>query len=183
MTCIIPKVFRTFYSLIMKPTIPETGTVIKLSGNTADVMLRGGTPCKGCGAGKMGLCRPAGTSMVITVKNTAGAQIRETVTVGIDRRVQRKAYLLAYIVPLFSLLAGSLLGYAAGNYLSVPFLDAGAGFVMLVLSSAVAFLRLKKLDRASMMTIKNVVRENTFEAGVKTDEEKWYERYEARSTG
>jgi len=167
----------------MKPTIPETGTVLKLDRDTAVVLLKGGTSCKGCGAGKMGLCRPAGDSMMITVKNTASASIGDTVVIGIDRRVQRAAYLLAYGAPLVSFIAGSFCGHVAGEYLSIHFLDAAAGFATLVVTSVYSFLRLRKLDSSSMMTVKHVIREYLFDTDAKTDEEQRYGCYAANPRG
>jgi len=165
----------------MKPTIPETGTVLKLDHDTAVVLLNGGTSCKGCGAGKIGLCRPAGNSMMVTARNAPGARIGDTVTIGIHRRVQRVAYLLAYVGPLFSFIAGSFFGYLAAGYFSVPFLDALTGFAALVSASVYSFLRLKKLDHSSMMAIKRVERENIFDTDMKTDEELRYAGYASNS--
>jgi positive regulator of sigma E activity len=113
--------------------------------------------------------------MMITLKNSADARIGDKVTIGIDRQVQRAAYLLAYIAPLASFVAGSLCGHVIGNYFSIPQLDAAVGFAALVVTSVFSFRRLAKLDRSSLMTIKNVIRENIFDADVKTDEEQRYE--------
>jgi positive regulator of sigma E activity len=99
----------------MMPTIPETGTVLRLEHGTAVAPPKGGTPCKGCGAGRIGLCRPAGNSMIVTVKNTTEAMAGDTVTVVIGKNVQWAAYFLAYFTPLFSLIAGFLGGYPAGG--------------------------------------------------------------------
>ena len=57
----------------MKPSIPEIGTVIKLQGDVATVMLKGGESCKGCGQAKIGLCKAGSTNMMLTVKNHIGA--------------------------------------------------------------------------------------------------------------
>ena len=51
----------------MKPSIPEIGTVIRLQGDIATVMLKGGESCKGCGQAKIGLCKAGGTTMMLTV--------------------------------------------------------------------------------------------------------------------
>ncbi len=159
----------------MKPTIPETGTVLRIEGEKAVVLLKGGTSCKGCGNAKMGLCRPAGQSMQITVLNSAGAKAGEVVSIGIGKEVQRSGYLLAYIIPLVSLLAGSMLGHIAGNYISLPFLDAVAAFVALVAGSAYALSSLKRLDQSSMLIAKQVMKEPIFDPDMKTIEEQWYD--------
>ncbi len=177
MTKIIPVIFRLFYYKTVKPSIPETGTVIRLIGDVATVLLKGDAPCKGCGAGKIGLCRPAGNSMMIMVKNTAGARVGDIVMIGIDGKVQRSAYLLAYGAPLLSLLAGSFGGHLAAVHFRIPLLDAATGFMLLIVVSLYSFLRLRRLDRDSMMTVKRIVNENTFDAAMKTEEERLYECY------
>lgn len=159
----------------MKPTIPESGSVIKTEGLNATVLLEGGTACKGCGAGKIGLCRPAGNSMTVTVGNSAGAQMGDKVLIGIDRGVQRTAYLLAYIIPLVSFLSGSFLGHAARVYFTVPALDAITGFAALAAASVFSLRKLKKLDASSRMSIKRILNDNRFEIDLKSDEELRYE--------
>jgi hypothetical protein len=44
----------------MKPAVTESGTIIRLDGDNALIMLEGGRACKGCGAAKMGMCKPKG---------------------------------------------------------------------------------------------------------------------------
>lgn len=122
----------------MKPTIPETGTVISLKGDTAIILLKGGGSCKGCGAGKiglcrLGLCRPGGNSMMLHADNTIGARTGDTVVVGIGRQVRVKGYLFAYIIPLISFMAGTLIGHVAGAYLGAPSVDAASGFLSLTI--------------------------------------------------
>lgn len=44
----------------MNPTVTENGTVIRLNGDNAAIMLEGGRACKGCGAAKIGMRKPNG---------------------------------------------------------------------------------------------------------------------------
>ena len=37
----------------MKPTVPETGTIIRIEGENAVIMMKGGKSCKGCGKSNM----------------------------------------------------------------------------------------------------------------------------------
>ncbi len=164
----------------MKPTIPETGTVISLEGDTAIILLKGGGSCKGCGAGKIGLCRPGGNSMTLRADNTIGARAGDTVVVGIGRKVRVKGYLFAYIIPLISFMAGTLIGHVAGAYLGVPSIDVPSGFLSLTTVSMYTFYRLRRLDRTSMMRIKRVVSDSVFEVDTKTDEERRFEGYLAQ---
>lgn len=130
---IILILFLRIYLYIVKQTIPETGTVISLKGDTAIILLKGGGSCKGCGAGKIGLCRPGGNSMMLHADNTIGARTGDTVVVGIGRQVRVKGYLFAYIIPLISFMAGTLIGHVAGAYLGAPSVDAASGFLSLTI--------------------------------------------------
>lgn len=161
----------------MKPSIPETGTVISLKDDTAVVLLKGGGACKGCGAGKIGLCRPGGNSMVLHADNAVGARTGDTVVVGIGRNVRVKGYLFAYIIPLISFMAGAVIGHVAGTYLGVPSVDVPAGFLSLTAVSVHTFRRLRRLDRTSMMRIKRVVSDSVFDFDPKSDEERRFEGY------
>lgn len=165
------------YAITMKPSIPENGVIISLDSGIATVVLKGGSPCKGCGAGKIGLCRPGGNSMKLVAKNTIDARIGDTVEVGIDRSVRRRGYLLAYVIPLVSFIAGALAGHVAGHYLGVPSADVPAGFLALASASFITFRKLRQLDRTSMMTIQRVVRDAVFERDLLSDEERSFELY------
>ncbi len=161
----------------MKPSIPETGTVISLEGNAATVFLMGGGHCKGCGAGKIGLCRPGGRSMQLIVRNNAGAKLGDTVVVGVDRKVRLRGYLLAYIVPLVFFVTGTVLGHIAGSYLAIPSLEAPFGFSTLALSYFFTLRKLGRLDKSYAMSITKIVSDNVFEIDVKSDEERRFEEY------
>jgi positive regulator of sigma E activity len=161
----------------MKPSVPETGTVIRLEGDEAVVMFKGGKSCKGCGAAKIGLCRSGNTSMFLTAGNALGAEVGDTVQVDLDRQIKRKGFVLAYGIPLFSLIAGAVAGHIMGDYLSVPSLDVVAGFISLSLVSLISFRRLKHLDKSNRMVVKRVISDYLFSGEVKSEEESRYMRY------
>lgn len=161
----------------MKPSIPETGTVIKLQGDIATVMLKGGESCKGCGQAKIGLCKATSTNMILTVKNHIGAKIGDSVTIGVDKGTKAKGYSLAFIIPLFSLIFGTLLGHIIGKHLSMPSLEVMAGFITLLLASIISLKRLKILDLSSSMEIKSVVSDNRFSESIESDEVRRYSEY------
>lgn len=161
----------------MKPTIPETGTVVGLDGDSAIVLLKGGGYCKGCGAGKIGLCRPGGRSMQLRARNVPGARAGDIVVVGIEREVRIKGYLLAYVLPLVFLIGGTVLGHIAGSYIAGAWLEVGVGFFALAAAYSYTLRRLRHLDRSSAMAIKKIVCDNVFEPDVKTDEERRFEDY------
>lgn len=141
----------------MKPTVPETGRVIKIEEDMAVVLLRGGESCKGCGAAAIGLCRASGLTATLTVKNTKHAFPGDTVTVALDKSIRRKGFLLAYVIPVTAFLCGTVLGYIIGRELSVPGFEVIGGFFSLLTASFFSLGKLRKLDRTSSMTIKEIV--------------------------
>ena len=165
----------------MKPTVPEIGTILRLEGEQATVILQGGRSCKGCGAGKIGLCRASGSSMLLNVINRAGGKPGDKVQIGIDRSVRIKGYLLAYIAPLLSFIAGALFGHVAGNYFGISSLDVITGFAALGVMSWFTFKMLGRLDRTYMLVLNKVASDNIFREEVKSDEERRYEDYALNS--
>ncbi|MDI6745431.1 MAG: SoxR reducing system RseC family protein [Thermodesulfovibrionales bacterium] len=143
----------------MKPEIAENGMVIRLDGDNAVIMLESNRACKGCGAAKMGLCKPNGGLSIISAKNSAGAHIGDIVKIGIDSNVRFKGYLFSFIIPLFSLLGGSLAGYFIAQKIFFPGFDVITGFTALILASFYSFKRLKALDRSSYLVIESRVSE------------------------
>lgn len=141
----------------MKPTVPETGTVIALDNDMAVVRLNAGKSCKGCGAAAMGLCKPSGSVPIMTVKNTKRAVPGDTVTLTLDRSAKRRGFLLAYFIPVSCLITGSILGYVLKDALAISSLDVITGFTSFLLASAITFPRLRKLNTTSFLTIKEIV--------------------------
>lgn len=164
----------------MKASIPEDGTVIRLEGDNAIVFIKGEESCKGCGAARMGLCKGAMSTLTLTVRNTAGAHVGDTVKVGFEQGVQRKGYLLVYIFPLFALIAGAFGGYIIGEYLGISQFDVIMAFIALALSLFYAFKRLKRLDSPSRMIIEKIVSRNLPEGEVFSDETEKYLSYTGR---
>jgi len=161
----------------MKPTVPEKGTILRLEGENAVIKLKGDEPCKGCGMGKIGLCRAGDTSMLLTAKNIVNAGVGETVLVGLDRDTKIKGYFLAYLIPLFALLAGTTSGHMLGEYLSKPSLDPVGGFLTLLVASFFSFRQLRKLNESHMMAVNRIITDYVFSGEVKSEEERWYPKY------
>lgn len=155
----------------MKPSVPEIGKVISLDGDNATISLQGGETCRGCGAGRLGLCKPSGGISMLTAKNTIGAGIGDEVRVGLDEAVHKQGYFLAFIIPLSSLIFGALIGYITGRYLYIPSLEVVTGFAAFILTSLYSFKRLRKLDNSSTMEIKEIVSRNRLAAPV----ERWWQ--------
>ncbi|GAB4409314.1 MAG: hypothetical protein OHK0032_04860 [Thermodesulfovibrionales bacterium] len=155
----------------MKPSVPEIGKVVRLDGETAAIILQGGESCRGCGAGRLGLCKPSGNISMLTAKNTIGASVGDEVKVGLNKDVHKRGYLLAFIIPLSSLVVGTLAGYIMGRYLYIPSLEVFTGFTAFLLTSLYSFKRLKRLDNSSTMEIKEIVSSNGLAAPV----EDWWQ--------
>jgi len=165
------------YPTGMKPTVPETGTIIRIEGGNAVIMMKGGKTCKGCGMGKIGLCRAGETSMSLTAKNIVNAHIGDTVEVALDLGTKVKGYCMAYLIPVFSLLSGTLAGHLLGGHFSMQYLDVTGAFLLLLLASLFSFRKLRKLDATHMMVAKKIISDNIFTGEVKSEEERWYLKY------
>jgi len=141
----------------MKPSVPETGTVVRLEVGNAVIMLKGGKSCKGCGAAEIGLCRAGGISMFVTADNDIGADVGDTVRIELDKRIKRKGFSLAY--------------------LSIPGLDIIMGFALLSLASYFCFRTLRKLDKSHRMVVTRVISDYLFAVERPSDEEMRYLKY------
>jgi positive regulator of sigma E activity len=141
----------------MKPTIPETGRVIRVDKDMALIALHPGQSCKGCGAAEIGLCRSSGAVSTLIARNRVNAVPGDTVRITLDRTTQTRGLLLAYVIPLVCFISGAILGYAGGEALAIPSLEVFTGFFSLAGSALYSLRKLKKLDRVSSMAIKEVV--------------------------
>ncbi|MBF0329990.1 MAG: SoxR reducing system RseC family protein [Nitrospirae bacterium] len=145
----------------MKPSIPETGTVVRLEGLTAVVMLNGGHACKGCGAGKMGLCNPGGNARFLKAENRVAAQQGDIVRVGLDNRIRRKGYFLSFVIPIIALFAGALAGSILSERIEVKNLDVIFGFAAMITASLISYSKLRALDTSSSMIVLEVLPEHS----------------------
>ena len=158
----------------MKPSVPETGNVIKLETGNAVIMLEGGQSCKGCGAAKIGLCRVGNSSMFLTAKNTAQAKQGDRVIIGIDKKTQRLGYLLAYIIPLFAFIGGAIIGSFLEKRFAIAGLDVLTSFILLALSAIFSFRKLRRLDSSHQMEVRKIIADGKFAEFVITEEEMRY---------
>jgi positive regulator of sigma E activity len=143
----------------MKTSIIETGTVIETRGMMASVRIDHGYSCRGCGMGKLGLCKPGGAGMVIEVENREGAHKGDRVTIGLQQGAQLKGYFFAYMLPIVVLAGGTAAGYALSSVTGIRGLDVISGFAGL---AAVLWYSLKKvrdLDQSRRMHIKRVLQD------------------------
>ena len=140
----------------MKPSIPDTGTVIKLEGEKAVIRMKHEGSCRKCGAAAIGLCK-GGLMQELTVGNSMRARVGDTVKIGLVQRIQYAGYLLAYVIPAAALLVGMAGGHFLGTYAGFPPLDIIAGFTSLVVVSYFSLRRLKRLDSTSAIDIVQVL--------------------------
>jgi len=146
----------------MKPTIPDTGRVVRVDKDMAVIMLHPGQSCKGCGAAEIGLCKSSGAVSTLTARNKVNAVPGDTVRITLDKGTQTRGLLLAYVVPIVCFISGVILGYAAGEALAIPSLEVFTGFISLVCSAWYSLRKLKELDRVSSLAIKEVVSDSVF---------------------
>lgn len=146
----------------MKPTIPETGRVIRVDKDMAVILLHPGQSCKGCGAAAIGLCKPSGAVSTLVARNKVNAVPGDTVRIMLDKATQTRGLLLAYVIPIVCFITGTILGHVAGKTLAIPSLEVLTGFISLVCSALYSLRKLKELDRVSSLAIKEVVSDPVF---------------------
>lgn len=139
----------------MKPSIPDSGTVIGLEGANAVVRMKHDGSCSKCGAAAMGLCK-AGLMQVLTVRNSLRARVGDTVKIGLVRGVQYRGYVLAYVVPAAALVLGAVVGHMLGAYAGFQPLDIIGGFLSMIVVSFLSFRRLRRLDSSHAIEIVHV---------------------------
>jgi len=146
----------------MKPSIPETGRVIKVDKDMAVVLLHPGQSCRGCGAAEIGLCKASGSVSTLTARNRVNATPGDTVRITLDNATQTRGFLLAYVIPLVCFIAGVVFGHVVGKALAVNSFEVLTGFISLVCAELYCLKKLKKLDHTSSLAIKEVVSEPIF---------------------
>jgi len=146
----------------MKPTIPETGRVIRVDKDMAVILLHPGQSCKGCGAAEIGLCKSSGAVSTLIARNKVNAVPGDTVRITLDKATQTRGLLLAYVIPVVCFISGVILGHIAGRALAIPSIEVLTGFISLVGSAFYSLRKLKKLDSVSSMGIKEIVSDPVF---------------------
>lgn len=124
----------------------ETGQVIKINGNFAQVEMQRHPACANCGLCTMGV----GDKMLITAANTARAKVADRVKVTISGTVVLKSAFLVYIVPLIAL----LVGFVIGNYLAGEIYGVACGVIGVVLSLIGLHFYDQKLKKENKVVVK-----------------------------
>lgn len=141
---------------MMKQAVIETGRVIKTDGVTATVVIDKGEACKGCGKGQMGLCKPGGAGMVMEVNNALNASVNDIVTIGIGGNLQKKGYLLLYLLPTFNFMLGAVVGYILKYTFHITYLDVISGFAFLIITLIFSLKWLHKMEKTEKLFIRTV---------------------------
>jgi positive regulator of sigma E activity len=161
--------YRFILFLVMKPTIPDTGTVIRLEGEKAVIRMKHEGSCRKCGAAAIGLCK-GGIMQELTVKNSKRARIGDTVKIGLVQGVQYRGFFLAYVIPAVALMFGIVGGHFLGTYIGFPVMDIIAGFASMIVVSFFSLRLLKRLDSTSSIEIVHV-RSDPWNPSLRSDEE------------
>lgn len=131
--------------------LEEIGRVVKIEGSQALVEMNRHSACAHCGVCALG----RHDKMEILVSNNLGAKINEQVKVTVSGPVILKSAFVVYIIPLFGLILGYLLGWSlSGEKLGVIF---GIGSVLLVLYGLHYYDRKLKKENKLMVQITEVL--------------------------
>ncbi|MBI5555772.1 MAG: SoxR reducing system RseC family protein [Elusimicrobia bacterium] len=125
--------------------LEEIGQVVKVEGLEALVEMNRHSACAHCGICALG----SQDKMEILANNSLGAKVNDQVKVSVSGPVILKSAFVVYIIPLFGLVLGYLLGwYLGGEKLGVI---VGIGGALLVLFSLHYYDR--KLKRENKLIV------------------------------
>lgn len=93
----------------------EEGTITKVNGDKAWVLVRRSEMCDCCSS--RGICHTlgGGKNMEAEAINTAGARVGDRVRIKIKTGILWKISLLFYMIPVLALVLGALIGIRIGN--------------------------------------------------------------------
>jgi positive regulator of sigma E activity len=141
----------------MKDRIAENARVMRSGDGMAHVRMEGGHTCHKCGMAAMGLCKPGGTGMEMTVRDPIGTKPGDLVRLGLDASTERRGFVAAYVLPLFCFVLGSFVGWWAGRALGVPGLDVATGVVALGGGLLAGRRTLRRLQGSARMHVTRTV--------------------------
>lgn len=119
----------------------EQGKVLEIKGDNAVVGFTRSKACEGCNA-----CRLSGKDdMVVSIKNTLGAQKGDVIEVELEAKRLLSAGMWAYLFPLVMIFIGLGIGYAAGDALGIN-TDVLAAICALAMLG-VSFIALKLMNK------------------------------------
>ncbi|MFW5730784.1 MAG: SoxR reducing system RseC family protein [Desulfonatronovibrionaceae bacterium] len=117
----------------MNNTQSKTGTVVSLDGGLARVQVRRSSSCAACSCS--GICSPLGREwMMVEAVNHPGAGPGQEVILAYTGESELKASFILYIIPLLSLLLGSVLGIWLDPLHNPDLSSVSLGFALMILS-------------------------------------------------
>lgn len=120
----------------------ETGRVVAVRGDLAEVRFPRGRLCEGCGA----CCVADGEgAMVAEARNPLGAVVGQLVVVELPVRQSLKAAYILYGVPLLAFLTGLVIGSVLGHLFSGGSLAVPLGLVLAFAFLALSYLLLGRI--------------------------------------
>ena len=133
----------------------KIGLVKSLEGDEAIVEIRRVSACgENCASCKGG-CAP--TTVYARAKNKVNASVGQFVKLHSENKQVMRAAFLAYMIPLFSLILGVVIGLWLSKYFGYEsqqeLIGAGVGFVFLASSYVFLNLKEKKLKESKDMEI------------------------------
>lgn len=116
--------------------IEETGTVSRIDGNMASVLVQKKSACDGCSI--EGACKATQAGMEIEALNVVHAKVGQRVKIIMTTGEYLKGTMIVYGIPLIVFIAGAILGKNLGEKhftdMNSDIIAAAAGFISLVLS-------------------------------------------------
>ncbi len=143
----------------MKPSVSETGTVVRTKDGLALVTIGDVKTCKGCGMAAMGLCRPGGSGEPFWADNRAGAKEGDRVRFAIEGKARKKGFFFMFGLPLLGFLAGSIAGHWLSAVADLAHLDIICGAAALLASVLWGISQIKKLEKKERLYITEIVSE------------------------
>jgi len=136
--------------------IEESGVVLSVQGDMAEVEAQRQSSCGGCAVtatcGTSLLARHlGGRRSLLRAHNTIGAQPGEAVIIGIPEGALLDASFVAYLVPLLTMIAGGIVGAYIGDWAAPAYTQAlsilsGVGGLAAALAWLVGFSHAKSAD-------------------------------------
>lgn len=93
----------------------EEGTITKITGAKAQVLVRRSEMCDCCGSKSVCHTLGGGKNMEAEALNTAGGKVGDRVLLKIESKVIWKISLIFYFIPVVALVLGAVLGMGIGE--------------------------------------------------------------------
>lgn len=119
----------------------EYGEIVGEKNNDIVVKVKRNSACEHCGACSTSDCPD---EMVLTVSNPLHGQVGDRVVLELDSKQVLKASAIAYLIPLFALILGIVLGYIFGS--KHGFNPEMCASVLGLLFTALSFLAIRALE-------------------------------------